>query len=143
MLGLHRASARSWWKHITGRAANSVRPLSPRQRGEGRGEGQFLPRAKQPLTPALSPQEPGEGADRVGPHITGHPFRSHGGDCLPRSGENGTRRMRTPVASKIALAIAAATGRIAGSPEPVGGSSGWLINTTSMVSGVSVMSRIG
>jgi hypothetical protein len=29
--------------------------------------------------------------------------------------------MRTPVASKIALAIAAATGRIDGSPEPVGG----------------------
>ena len=44
--------------------------------------------------------------------------------CLTRSGENGTRRMRTPVASKIALAIAAATGRIGGSPAPVGGSSG-------------------
>src|SRR5205085_8346460 len=43
---------------------------------------------------------------------------------LTRSGENGTRRMRTPVASKIALAIAAATGRIDGSPAPVGGSSG-------------------
>ena len=34
--------------------------------------------------------------------------------CFTRSGENGTRRMRTPVASKIALAIAAATGRIEG-----------------------------
>ena len=41
--------------------------------------------------------------------------------CFTRSGENGTRRMRTPVASKIALAIAAATGRIDGSPAPVGG----------------------
>jgi len=41
-----------------------------------------------------------------------------------RSGENGTRRMRTPVASKIALAIAAATGRIDGSPAPVGAISG-------------------
>ena len=38
--------------------------------------------------------------------------------CLTRSGENGTRRIRTPVASKIALAIAAATGRIDGSPAP-------------------------
>src|SRR5262249_58499320 len=37
---------------------------------------------------------------------------------LTRSGENGTRRMRTPVASKIAFAIAAATGRIEGSPAP-------------------------
>ena len=44
--------------------------------------------------------------------------------CFTRSGENGTRRMRTPVASKMALAIAAATGRIDGSPAPVGGSSG-------------------
>ena len=51
--------------------------------------------------------------------------------------------MRTPVASKIALAIAAATGRIYGSPAPVGGWSGWLISTKSIVSGVSVMSRIG
>ena len=41
-----------------------------------------------------------------------------------RSGENGTRRMRTPVASKMALAIAAATGRIDGSPAPVGAMSG-------------------
>jgi hypothetical protein len=44
--------------------------------------------------------------------------------CFTRSGENGTRRMRTPVASKIALAIAADSGRIDGSPAPVGGSSG-------------------
>ena len=41
--------------------------------------------------------------------------------CFTRSGENGTRRMRTPVASKIALAIAAATGRIAARRRPVGG----------------------
>jgi hypothetical protein len=44
--------------------------------------------------------------------------------AFTRSGENGTRRMRTPVASKMAFAIAAATGRIDGSPAPVGGSSG-------------------
>src|SRR5215471_9957138 len=60
-----------------------------------------------------------------------------------RSGENGTRRMRTPVASKIAFAIAAATGRIAGSPEPLGAISGRLIRTTSIAWGASVMSRIG
>ena len=41
-----------------------------------------------------------------------------------RSGENGTRRMRTPVASKMALAMAAATGRIEGSPAPLGAMSG-------------------
>ena len=63
--------------------------------------------------------------------------------CFTRSGENGTRRMRTPVASKIALAMAAATGRIDGSPPPLGATSGRSINTTSIVSGVSVMSRMG
>ena len=63
--------------------------------------------------------------------------------CFTRSGENGTRRMRTPVASKIALAIAAATGRMLGSPAPDGSISGWLISTKSIFSGVSVMSRIG
>jgi hypothetical protein len=39
-------------------------------------------------------------------------------------GVNGTRRSRTPVASKMALAIAAATGRLEGSPAPEGGMSG-------------------
>jgi hypothetical protein len=51
--------------------------------------------------------------------------------------------MRTPVASKIALAIAAATGRIEGSPAPVGAESGRSISTQSIVPGVSLMSRIG
>lgn len=36
--------------------------------------------------------------------------------AFTRSGEKGTRRIRTPVASKMALAIVAATGRIDGSP---------------------------
>src|SRR3954447_9038804 len=63
--------------------------------------------------------------------------------CFTRSGENGTRRIRTPVASKMALAMAAATGRVEGSPAPDGAISGWLISTTSIVSGVSVMSRMG
>ena len=35
-----------------------------------------------------------------------------------RAGVNGTRRMRTPVASKIALLMAAAVGREEGSPAP-------------------------
>jgi hypothetical protein len=43
----------------------------------------------------------------------------------------------------MALAMAAATGRIDGSPAPEGAISGWLISTTSIASGVSVMSRIG
>jgi hypothetical protein len=55
----------------------------------------------------------------------------------------GARRRRTPVASKIALAIAAAAGRIAASPAPYGGSSGRLINTMSIASGASAMSRVG
>ncbi len=41
-----------------------------------------------------------------------------------RSRVNGARRMRTPVASNTALATAPATGRIEGSPAPVGGWSG-------------------
>ena len=52
---------------------------------------------------------------------------SYDSACFTRSGENGTRRRRTPVASKMALAIAAATGRIDGSPAPVGASSGRLM----------------
>ena len=43
----------------------------------------------------------------------------------------------------VTLAIAAATGRIDGSPAPDGAISGWLISTKSIFSGVSVMSRIG
>src|SRR5215510_9199001 len=50
-------------------------------------------------------------------------------DARTRSGVNGTRRMRTPVASNTALAMAPATGRIEGSPAPVGSRSGRLIST--------------
>jgi len=45
-------------------------------------------------------------------------------DARTRSGVNGTRRMRTPVASKIALATAAVSGRIEGSPAPDGATLG-------------------
>src|SRR6516165_2697979 len=62
---------------------------------------------------------------------------------LRRSGVNGARRRRTPVASKTALASAPATGRIELSPAPAGGNSGRLSSTMSTVSGASVMSRIG
>ena len=61
-------------------------------------------------------------------------FRYDSAD-LTLSGENGTRRIRTPVASNTAFAIAAATGRLDGSPAPEGAISGWLINTTSITSG--------
>src|SRR5262249_10346931 len=64
-------------------------------------------------------------------------------DARTRSGVNGTRRMRTPVASKIAFAIAAVSGRIEGSPAPDGGTFGRSISTMSIRAGVSVMSRIG
>ena len=40
-----------------------------------------------------------------------------------RAGVIGASRMRTPVASKNAFAIAAGTGQVGGSPEPVGGRS--------------------
>ena len=53
------------------------------------------------------------------------------------------RRRRTPVASKIALAMAPATERVELSLAPAGGSSGRLISTMSTASGASVMSRIG
>jgi hypothetical protein len=52
---------------------------------------------------------------------SGNPHTNAG---FSRSGVNGARRRRTPVASKTALAIAAATGRIELSPAPAGGSSG-------------------
>src|SRR5207247_6673464 len=41
--------------------------------------------------------------------------------ALTRSGVSGTRRMRTPVASKKALATAAGTVRVDGSPAPEAG----------------------
>src|ERR1700686_4157262 len=81
---------------------------------------------------------PGEGAGRAQPNRQPYDIAA-----FTRSGENGTRRSRTPVASKIALAIAAATGRLDGSPAPEGGISEWSISTTSIFSGVSLMSRIG
>ena len=59
-----------------------------------------------------------------------------------RSGVNGASRRRTPVASKIALAIAAAIGALDGSPPPRAGISGRLINTIS-ISGTSGNLMIG
>src|SRR5438128_1655719 len=51
---------------------------------------------------------------------------------LSRSGVMGARRRRTPVASKTALARAAATGRIELSPAPAGGNSGRFRSTMSI-----------
>ena len=53
--------------------------------------------------------------------------------ALTRSRVNGTWRTRAPVASKIALPIAAATIVMAVSPAPVASSSGRLIRTDSIV----------
>src|SRR5207244_6600880 len=63
--------------------------------------------------------------------------------ALSRSDVNGTCRSLMPVASKIALASAAAVGRQVPSPAPTGGSSGRSISVMSIVSGASFMSRIG
>ena len=65
------------------------------------------------------------------------------GAALTRSGVIGTRRMRAPVASKMALAIAAGTVRVDGSPAPEAGRSGRLMSTMSICSGASWISRIG
>src|SRR5215471_2252028 len=59
-----------------------------------------------------------------------------------RLGVKGPSRKRKPVASKIALPMAAANGIVAGSPAPNGAISGRLISTTSR-SGTSVNLRIG
>jgi hypothetical protein len=48
------------------------------------------------------------------------PFKT----ALTRDGVSGAWRMRAPVASKIALAMAAAVARLDGSPAPLDGSSG-------------------
>jgi predicted kinase len=53
------------------------------------------------------------------------------------AGVSGARRRRAPVASKIAFAIAAAVGRVAGSPAPLGAISGWFSNTISTCAGTS------
>jgi hypothetical protein len=49
-----------------------------------------------------------------------------------RSGVKGIVRIRTPVASKMALPMAAGTGQMAGSPAPSASSSGRSISATSM-----------
>ena len=59
-----------------------------------------------------------------------------------RSGVKGGSRRRTPVASKMALAMAAALGTEADSPEPKGGSSGRGISTT-LMTGTSGKVRMG
>ena len=63
--------------------------------------------------------------------------------ALTRSRVNGTRRIRTPVASKNALAIAAGITRVVGSPAPRESSSGRLILWILISSGASAASRIG
>ena len=59
-----------------------------------------------------------------------------------RFGVNGTSRILTPTASKIALAIAAGTGTVASSPAPSGATSWRLIKTMS-TSGMSGNFKIG
>jgi hypothetical protein len=70
------------------------------------------------------------------------PERGYASAGLSRSGVKGARRRRTPDASKTALAMAAATGRIELSPAPARGKSGRLISTMSIASGVSSEPRL-
>jgi hypothetical protein len=62
--------------------------------------------------------------------------------AFTRSGVNGSRRSRTPVASKMAFASAADVGPCDASPVPRYGSPGRLINATS-IGGTSENVRIG
>jgi hypothetical protein len=103
-------------------------------------------RGTQPLTPALSPA--GRGSFDAAPS----PSRGEGwGEGLggsgfsaarTTSGVNGGARKRTPVASKIAFAIAAVPGTDDDSPAPSGGSPGRGISITS-TTGTSRKLRIG
>ena len=104
------------------------RDRSPRQHGRGdadaagdkRGDGREARRAAVRMDFASGPVEAGG----LGP-LTG--ARRGATVCSPRnparmrSGVNGSSRKRTPVASKMALAIAAALGTEADSPTPSGG----------------------
>lgn len=62
--------------------------------------------------------------------------------ALTRSGVKGIVRSRAPVASKIALAIAAGIALVVASPAPTAGWSGRLIGSTT-TSGISENLRIG
>ena len=83
---------------------------------------------------ALANKRPGIAAGPFAFHMA----RSYDSACFTRSGENGTRLIRTPVASNTALAMAADSGRIEGSPAPVGGSSGWSIRANSIWTRLSI-----
>src|SRR5262249_303763 len=73
-----------------------------------------------------------------------HRFVSPGASAaLARSGVSGTRRMRTPVASKKALAMAAGTVRVDGSPAPEAGIVGWSWSTMSIRSRAYWLSAYG
>ena len=89
-----RSPGEGWARRVTSRAEHELAPRTPTPPATS-GEGSAEPVSRRAI-----------------------PSQRYDSACFTRSGENGTRRMRTPVASKIALAIAAATGRIDGSPAP-------------------------
>jgi hypothetical protein len=91
---------------------------------------------------AMSPTSLHEGADALTalmpPAAAIRTWRDQTGDesaAFTRSGVNGSRRKRAPVASKIALPSAAATTVIDVSPAPVAGTSGGLMRTLSITGG--------
>ena len=134
----------------------SLRVLLPLPHaGEGRGEGQWhVHRHRRPLTPTLSPEGREGNASAVesrglAPSPPGGEGWGEGrrGATMPNaarttSGVNGGSRKRTPVASKIAFAIAAVPGTEDDSPTPSGGSPGRGIIMTS-TTGTSRKLRIG
>src|SRR5260370_36149215 len=88
----------------------------------------------------------GESFSYITRHAGGHKTPKHQAvfcnAASTRLAVKGPSYKRTPVASKIALPIDAATGIVAGSPAPSGAMSGRLIKTTSN-GGRSVKRKIG
>jgi len=96
-------------------------PLPLGEDGAKRQERVRNAAASNPLPPFGPPLPKGEGAPLHFPKLTA----CYSTDTFPalsaastRSGRNGTRRSRTPVASKIAFATAASVGLHDASPAP-------------------------
>src|SRR5581483_4420277 len=110
---------------VGARAGNLVAAVAPGKNPSG-GERKPESQSRAEDTPCRSP------------HPVAHEARAQAffSPASTRSGVNGASRRRTPTASKIALAMAAAIGALEGSPPPSAGISGRLIRTMS-ISGIS------
>src|SRR5450830_138441 len=92
--------------------------------------------------PKAANNEPNNHFERFSGDFGGSPAVPALSACNTRSGVIGSSRKRIPVASKIALAIAAALGTEADSPAPMGGSL-WRGIISTSICGTSGKVRIG